>query len=310
MKKILTIQSHVASGYVGNKTASFVIQRYGHEVIQINSLQFSNHTGYQNGFSGDAFSEKHLLSVFDGLKKNNLLDDVNYGITGYLGDKNSAEAIYLIISEMKKNNKDFIYFCDPVMGDDFTRCFIKPEVKELVCNKLINLADVVKANHTEAQFLFGREINSEDDAMELYNMLLEKTKNPNLILVISSFMRGKPNNNDEKIKTLMIKNHEKFFVETPLLKLNPLTCGTGDLVTSLFASCLVDGINEKDALVHTINATYEILKYTVEKGSPEIELISMQNHIKLEKNLGKTSAAIELTSMQNHNETAQLNAGT
>ena len=93
MKKILSIQSHVAAGYVGNKVASFVIQRCGHEVIQINSLQFSNHTGYENGFGGDAFSKEHLLSVFDGLNRNNLLNNVNHGITGYIGSKDSAEAM-------------------------------------------------------------------------------------------------------------------------------------------------------------------------------------------------------------------------
>lgn len=280
MKKILSIQSHVASGYVGNKVASFVIQKSGHEVIQINSLQFSNHTGYKNGFRGDAFPKEHLLSIFEGLSKNNLLEDVNYGITGYLGDKNSAEAIYEIIFKMKERNKNFLYFCDPVMGDDFTKCFIKHEVKDFICKKLINLADIVKANHTEAQFLFEKEINSENDAQAFHEFLIRKTKNPNLISIISSFMRGKNNDiNPKTIKTLMISEDQKFLVETPLLELHPLTCGTGDLVTSLFASHIAKNIDKNEALKHTINATYNILKYGVDSRTIELQLIAMQNEI-------------------------------
>ncbi len=74
MGKILSIQSSVASGYVGNNVAAFVIQRLCHQIIQINNLQFSNHTGYPDGFGGDIFSKAHILSIFEGLKKNNLLD--------------------------------------------------------------------------------------------------------------------------------------------------------------------------------------------------------------------------------------------
>ena len=280
MKKILSIQSHVAAGYVGNKVASFVIQRCGHEVIQINSLQFSNHTGYENGFGGDAFSKEHLLSVFDGLNRNNLLNNVNHGITGYIGSKDSAEAIYQIISSLKKKNEDFIYFCDPVMGDDFTKCFIKPEVKDFLCQELITLADVVKANHTEAQFLFGEEINSENDAKKFHEFLMNKTQNPNLILIISSFMRGKDiQANQNKIKNIMFEKNQQFLVETPILELNSLTCGTGDLVMALFASCIVSNISIEKAIHHTIHTTYNILKYGVENQTTELQLIAMQDDI-------------------------------
>ena len=278
MKKILSIQSHVACGYVGNKVASFVIQRFGHEVVQINSLQFSNHTGYKNGFEGDAFSKEHLLSIFSGLKKNNLLNDVNHGITGYIGSRDSAEAIYEIILSLKKQNKNFIYFCDPVMGDNFTHCFVKPEVKDFLCQKLITLANVIKANHTEAQFLFNRDINSENDARDFYDFLVEKTENQNLILIITSFMRGKDIDN-EKIKTLMVTRGQNFIVENHLLNLHPLTCGTGDLVTALFASCIANNIEEKKALNHTIKAIYNILEYGVKNNAIEMQLIAMQNEI-------------------------------
>ena len=277
MGKILSIQSHVAYGYVGNKVASFVIQRMGHEIIQIDNLQFSNHTGYDGGFGGEILSKNHVLSVFNGLNKNNLMDDVNYCITGYLGDKNTAEATYEIIKAMKSKNKDFVYFCDPVMGDDFTHCFVKPEIREILSNKLICLADVVKANHTEAQFLFSRDIDSERGAMDFYDFLLQKTNNPNLKLIITSFMRGKQDHDDKKIDNIMIKNDRIFYVSTELLNLHPLTCGTGDLVMALFASHVMSGRSDEDSLRETILSTFEILKRGVENGATEMQLIKNQD---------------------------------
>ncbi len=165
------------------------------------------------------------------------------------------------------------------MGDDFTDCFVKPEVKDVLSNKLIFLADVIKANHTEAQFLFNKEINSQKDVLDFYDYLVKKTQNPNLKLIITSFMRGKDGHDDKNIRTIFIKNRVIFFVETECLKLHPLTCGTGDLVMALFASHIASGMDDYDALRESILSTFQILKHGVETNSTEMQLVEAQEFL-------------------------------
>lgn len=59
---ILSIQSHVAYGYVGNRAATFPLQRLGFDVWAVNTVQFSNHTGY-GAWKGEAFSPAHVRAV-------------------------------------------------------------------------------------------------------------------------------------------------------------------------------------------------------------------------------------------------------
>lgn len=57
--RVLSIQSHVVHGYVGNKSATFPLQVLGFEVDAINSVHFSNHTGYGK-FKGQVLSDEEL----------------------------------------------------------------------------------------------------------------------------------------------------------------------------------------------------------------------------------------------------------
>ena len=69
---ILSIQSWVAYGHVGNASAVFPLQRLGAEVWAINTVQFSNHTGY-GAWRGQVFPES-LIRVAD------LLSQVGRGL--------------------------------------------------------------------------------------------------------------------------------------------------------------------------------------------------------------------------------------
>ena len=65
-RRILSIQSHVVSGYVGNKSATFPLQLLGFEVDAINSVQFSNHTGYAKGIKGQVLNDSQLQELIEG----------------------------------------------------------------------------------------------------------------------------------------------------------------------------------------------------------------------------------------------------
>ena len=63
---ILSIQSHVAYGHAGNASAVFPMQRLGHEVWAVNTVQFSNHTGY-GSWKGRVFAADMIREVLAGI---------------------------------------------------------------------------------------------------------------------------------------------------------------------------------------------------------------------------------------------------
>jgi pyridoxine kinase len=72
MARVLSIQSHVAYGYVGGKAAVFPLQLLGYDVDVVNTVNFSNHSGYAR-MGGTKTSAKELNLVFNAMELNELL---------------------------------------------------------------------------------------------------------------------------------------------------------------------------------------------------------------------------------------------
>uniref|UniRef100_A0A8C9YTS2 pyridoxal kinase n=1 Tax=Sander lucioperca TaxID=283035 RepID=A0A8C9YTS2_SANLU len=113
--RVLSIQSHVVRGYVGNKSASFPLQVLGFEVDSINSVQFSNHTGYSH-WKGQVLTADELHVLYQGIKLNNV-HQYDYVLTGYTRDTSFLEMVVDIVQELKRANPNLVYVCDPVLGD-------------------------------------------------------------------------------------------------------------------------------------------------------------------------------------------------
>ena len=105
--RVLSIQSHVVSGYVGNKCVNLPLNRLGFDVDAINSVQFSNHTGYPI-FKGHIMDGSGLLEIIDGLESNNLLH-YSHLLTGYIGSLSLLETIVTVVQRLRKINPEIIY---------------------------------------------------------------------------------------------------------------------------------------------------------------------------------------------------------
>jgi len=121
-KRVLSIQSHVVSGYVGNKAAVFPLQLLGYDVDVINSVQFSNHTGYPFGWEGKVLDGSMLGTLVDGMENNGLLSHDGGGgigniLTGYIGSESFLRAVVSVVNKLKGYNSECRYVCDPVLGD-------------------------------------------------------------------------------------------------------------------------------------------------------------------------------------------------
>ncbi|SCU98255.1 LAFA_0G16644g1_1 [Lachancea sp. 'fantastica'] len=169
MPRLLATQSHVVHGYVGNKAATFPLQCKGWDVDCVNTVQFSNHTGYgMERVFGTPTSAQQLESVFQGLES---FCDYDALLSGYLPNRDSVVCMAKYHSELKKKDPRLIWLLDPVMGDDgelYVNENVIPEYKRLVQSSLV---DVVTPNQFELELLHGSKIETLQELQEALDLL-------------------------------------------------------------------------------------------------------------------------------------------
>jgi len=169
--RVCSIQSWVCHGYVGNKCCVFALQQLQIEVDPINTVQFSNHTGYPS-FKGETMNGDQLLNIFDGLLANNLVY-YSHLLTGYVNTPSTLRSIMKIRSTLKEKNPKLTYVCDPVMGDD-GKLYVPKELVQIYIDEVLPHADFLFPNQTECEHLTGIKILTEKDAITAMDLLHEK----------------------------------------------------------------------------------------------------------------------------------------
>ena len=152
--RILSIQSSVAYGHVGNSAATFPLQRLGHEVWPVLTVHFSNHTGY-GSWRGQVLDPAVVADVIEGIADRGVLGTVDAVLTGYQGSPGVAEVVLDTVARVRALNPAVVYCCDPVMGDVDRGMFVLPGVPELIRDRVVPVADVVTPNAFELAFLAG-----------------------------------------------------------------------------------------------------------------------------------------------------------
>ncbi|XP_063405266.1 pyridoxal kinase-like [Mytilus trossulus] len=251
--RVLSIQSTVVFGYVGNKSASFPLQLLGFDVSTINSVQFSNHTGYGK-FKGQVLNDDDVECLYEGLKENNI-HNFTHLLTGYIGSKSFLQKVGDIIKDMKKTNPTLTYVCDPVMGDN-GKMYVPEELLPVYKETILPLADIITPNQYEAELLTGRSIKSEEDALlamdDLHNM------GPQTVVISSSNLGS---NGTIMSLASTVKNgcKEKFKIEFKLLP--AIFVGTGDL----FAACLMAWMQTDKKLQVALEKTLSTLQAVIKR---------------------------------------------
>ena len=142
----------------------------GFEVDVINSVQFSNHTGYPFGWDGEVLDGSKLERLIDGLERNGLLDDFSNSagsvgniLTGYIGSESFLTAVVNVVQKLKRLNPKCRYICDPVLGD-MGKFYVPKELVDIYRRNVLPLADVITPNQFEIEQLTGITIRSIQDA--------------------------------------------------------------------------------------------------------------------------------------------------
>ncbi|KAH8370192.1 hypothetical protein KR093_002580, partial [Drosophila rubida] len=255
-KRVLSIQSHVVHGYVGNKMATYPLQLLGFDVDPLNSVQFSNHTGYHS-FKGPISTEKELATIFSGLEENELLGQYTHLLTGYIGNPLFLRQVGVILKAIRKANPNLIYVCDPVMGDNGSM-YVPPELLPVYRDEIIPLADIITPNQYEVELLTGKEVRNEAavwQAMDWFHQRKIKT------VVISSSDLG-----EEGMLRAFLSQQDGTRLAMDIPKQggkNLFFTGTGDLFAALFLAHSHASGDVTEAFEKTIATLQAVIKRTV-----------------------------------------------
>ncbi|XP_012273265.1 pyridoxal kinase isoform X2 [Orussus abietinus] len=250
---VCSIQSHVVSGYVGNKCATFPLQLLGFEVDAVNSVQLSNHTGYKV-IKGQVLTDEDLGmdQLVEGLVANEL-DNYTHLLTGYVGSASFLRRVGQFAKMLKQKNPNLIYVCDPVMGDN-GKLYVPEELKDIYRDDIVPLADIVTPNDFELKLLTGKECRTMADLQSAIKKLHEK--GPKTVVVSSA-------NIDNKLVAVASTIGKKMLkIEIP--KIQATYTGSGDLFAALFLAHYYLQDDIKSAFEKTVNTLHDVLLNTLE----------------------------------------------
>ena len=268
---ILSIQSSVAYGHVGNSAAVFPLQRLGHEVWPVNTVHFSNHTGY-GAWRGPLMPPDDVREVVTGIEERGALPEVDAVLSGYQGDPAVGGIILDAVARVKELNPDAVYCCDPVMGDVGRGMFVRPGIPEFMRDTVVPQADILTPNHFELDFLAGRETRSLADILAAADEV--RDRGPRDLLVTSVLHGDVP---EGRLDVLAVSDDGAWAVETPLLPITPNGCG--DVTAALYLAHLRTTGSAAEALGRTTSSVFGILEATIAAGTREIQLVAAQDAI-------------------------------
>ena len=268
---ILSIQSSVAYGHVGNSAAVFPLQRMGFEVWPVNTVHFSNHTGYGQ-WRGSVLHAEDVADIIRGIEDRGVLPGCDAVLSGYMGDESLGEVVVGAVGRVKELNPKAIYCCDPVMGDAGRGFFVRPGIPRFIKEVAVPAADVVTPNQFELEFLTGVEVRDLDDALEA----ADKARRLGPETVLTTSLR-RTDAAAETIEMLAVSKEGAWLVQTPMLALE--VNGAGDATAALFLASLLRGAALEEALSMTASAVYAVLEETHRTGSREMSLVCAQESI-------------------------------
>jgi pyridoxine kinase len=266
---ILSIQSHVAYGHVGNASAVFPMQRLGCEVWAVHTVQFSNHTGYGD-WKGRVFDGPAIEEIVEGIADRGVLPRCDGVLSGYMGSADIGNAILAAVARVREANPHALYACDPVIGDVGRGVFVRPGIPEFMKDQAVPAADIITPNQFELEYLAGMETKTLDAVKEAVARV--QATGPRAVLVTSLHTDDTP---PDAIDMLAGEGGRFWRVRTP--KLSVAVNGAGDAIAALFFVHYLRSRSAEIAMAEACASIYGLLKRTEAEGSREILTVAAQD---------------------------------
>ncbi|WP_433790696.1 pyridoxal kinase PdxY [Actinoplanes sp. CA-252034] len=266
--KVLSIQSAVAHGHVGNSAAVFPLQRIGVEVVPVHTVNFSNHTGY-GAWRGPLIPPPDVAEVLLGVEERGVFPQIDAVLSGYQGGAGIADVIIDAVRRVKAANPEAVYACDPVMGNAKSGCFVAPEIPVLLRDRVVPVADIITPNQFELGFLTGTEPDTIESTLASAD--LARAMGPSTVLVTSV---ERPGRAEGTIEMLAVDDAGAWVVTTPHLPFK--ANGSGDVTAALFTAHYVATKDAAVALERTASSVFDLIETTFRSGERELRLVQAQ----------------------------------
>lgn len=267
--RILSLQSSVSYGHVGNSAAVFPLQRIGVEVMPVYTVCFSNHTGY-GAWRGPMLSGTDVREIITGIEERGGLAGVDAVLSGYQGGDDIGDAILDAVDRVKRHSPDAIYACDPVLGNAKSGCHVAPEVQNLIRDRVVPSADLITPNQFELGFLTGTRPDTLESTLE--SVEAARALGPSSVLVTSV---ERPERADDNVMEMVaVVGDEAWIIETPRLPIK--ANGSGDVTAALFTAHLRSTGDAGVALARTASSVFTLLENTLNSGQRELQLVESQ----------------------------------
>jgi pyridoxine kinase len=262
---IISIQSQVAYGHVGNSAAVFPLQMHGIDVVSVPTTLLSNRPGYPT-IRGRVLDAELVADLLRGIEERGAVDSCRMILSGYLGSPEIAAVVADFVARARARNPSLLYCCDPVLGDRDRGLFVEAAIPPLVRDRLCPLADILTPNHFEFEYLVGAAATTSAQMIAQARTLL--ALGPSTVVITSAELSDTP---DGQIETLAVERSQSWRVRTPRLSISP--SGTGDLFAALFSAARVQGADTRDALGHAASAIFAVLERTAVSGTEEMRIV-------------------------------------
>lgn len=269
MKNILSIQSAVAYGHVGNSAAVFPLQRIGHEVWPVHTVNFSNHTGY-GAWKGPMIPAEDVREVIAGIDDRGALKEVDVVLSGYLGGDDIAGVVVETVEKVRAQNPAVLYACDPVMGNAKSGCHVSENIPPLLRDTVVPAADIITPNQFELGYLTGKTATDLESTVEAIEAA--RAMGPSTVLVTSV---ERPDQPEDTLEMIAADEHGMWIVHTPRLPFK--RNGSGDVACALFTGHYAESGDAADALAKTASSVFDLLEATYEENAPELLLVESQD---------------------------------
>jgi pyridoxine kinase len=270
---ILSIQSHVVYGHAGNSAAVFPLQRLGREVWAINTVEFSNHTGY-GAWRGRVLETDLAGELVEGIAGLGVLSQCEAVLSGYMGDAAAGRAVMDAVRRVRASAPEALYCCDPVMGDEGRGFYVKPGIPELFRDQMVPAADIVTPNQFELEALTGFKTAALEEARKAVAALHKM--GPKVVLVTSYRGEDAP---EKHIDMLASDGSSAYRIRTPELPFGAGMAGSGDVTTAIFLSRYLETRNVKRTLELTAASIFGIMEASYMAQSRELLIVLAQNEI-------------------------------
>jgi len=268
MPNVLSIQSWVAYGHVGNAAAMFPLQRLGVQVWGVHTVQFSNHTGY-GAWRGEIKSPEHIKDVVDGIAERGVLDRCDAVMSGYLGGAALGEVVLATVARVKAANAHALYACDPVIGDYGRGVFVREGIPEFFRDYAMTAADLITPNQFELAWLTGRDqITDLDDALRAAAELRRHGPETVFVTSLEAGIHG------DRLGVLAVDGEGAWLVQHPRLDVN--LNGTGDVMTALLTGERLLGSDLASGLARAVSRMFALVEATHSAGAREMQLVQAQ----------------------------------